>query len=586
MFRKLLVILVASASPLVAQETSVPQGGTVISDFSKASAFITPAMGTAANSGSLWQITVRTARPETYYEAQLNFPLDKLGITKDDWLLMIVRARVIGGNAGNLRAKIQLSKAPYTQATPELSFEVAEKWAEYPVLFRATSDLPPGTGGLVLSAGQLVQQLEISAATVIHYPKLTDTTRFPQIKHTYLGRESTAPWRQQALDRIEKLRKKDLTLRILSPDGKPLAGRKVKLTQVRSEFGFGTAVPAAMLSDDTPDAEKFRKIVDRNFSMITFENDLKDMFWGDDQTAEQKVALRKQIDDAFAWSKERGIKVRGHYLMQNAKPSNLAAVTDPAIIQNHFMTTARERLAFVSDRVTEWDAINHPVAWDGADLLSNEPSLRRLDREIFSLARKTTRLPLYVNEDQIFRPGRQSDETFSYLSALKRDGFKISGLGNQAHFDASFLPSMDKIQEITDRFSKLVPVQMITEFDVNTGNDEDLAADYTRDLLITCYSLPAYRGFIFWGFWEGNHWIKDCASWNRDWTIRARGQVIEEWIGNRWRSRLEATTDMHGVVRWRGFPGRYLMESDSLSIPFEATTASPNPVVRTAVLPQ
>ena len=87
--------------------------------------------------------------------------------------------------------------------------------------------------------------------------------------------------------------------------------------------------------------------------------------------------------------------------------------------------------------------------------------------------------------------------------------------------------------------------------------DEELAADYTRDILIAIFSHPAYTGFLWWGFWEGSHWKPAAASWNKDWTIRKRGEVIEEWLGKRWRTKVEATTDAAGIVRWRGFPGWY-----------------------------
>lgn len=65
----------------------------------------------------------------------------------------------------------------------------------------------------------------------------------------------------------------------------------------------------------------------------------------------------------------------------------------------------------MKDRVIEWDVINHPAAWPNANMLTARPGLEKLDREIFTLARKKTALPFYVNEDRIFWPGRQSDET-------------------------------------------------------------------------------------------------------------------------------------------------------------------------------
>jgi hypothetical protein len=93
--------------------------------------------------------------------------------------------------------------------------------------------------------------------------------------------------------------------------------------------------------------------------------------------------------------------------------------------------------------------------------------------------------------------------------------------------------------------------------DIVTNEDEQLAADYTRDVLIATFSHPAYSSFLFWGFWEGSHWKPEAASWNKDWTIRPRGAVIEEWITQRWHTQLTAKTNAQGQLTFRGFPGWY-----------------------------
>jgi GH35 family endo-1,4-beta-xylanase len=247
--------------------------------------------------------------------------------------------------------------------------------------------------------------------------------------------------------------------------------------------------------------------------------------------------------------------------MQVATPYNLQKVKDSAQIRSQTLASVRERLSFVKDRVIEWDVINHPIAWDGADMLNARPGLKLLDREIFAEARALTKLPFFVNEDQVFRPGRQCDETWTYIKALNDAGLAVAGLGNQAHFHESHLPSPEHLLAVTDRFAQIVPHQAITEYDVVTSDDELLAADDTRDCLIAVFSHPAFTSFLLWGFWEGSHWKPEAASWNKDWTLRARGQVLEEWIGQKWRTQVTVTTDAQGRVQWRGFPGWYELSS-------------------------
>jgi hypothetical protein len=124
-----------------------------------------------------------------------------------------------------------------------------------------------------------------------------------------------------------------------------------------------------------------------------------------------------------------------------------------------------------------------------------------------------------------------------------------------------------------------VPRQEITGFDIVTQDDEELAADYTRDALIACFSHPAYTGFLLWGFWEGSHWKPEAASWNRDWSVRKRGEVLEEWLGHRWTTRLTLTTGKGGIARWRGFPGHYQLESGEKQQEFAVSRAIPAALV-------
>jgi GH35 family endo-1,4-beta-xylanase len=464
------------------------------------------------------------------YLAQISTASLKGALAKGDKVLVIVNARVTGVDEGSLSAKLQLAADPYTEAAATTGIPLTSAWTDFPILFQVETPLPEGKAGLSLFCAQAAQTVEVGSIRVIRYAPDTDVSKFPRIRRTYSGREPDAPWRKAALERIEKIRKADCSLVLTNADGKPLANTRVKLTLRRHEFGFGSATPAGYYVKDTEDGRHFREIIDRLFSIVVFENDLKDMWWGEDTPAQERAARREEMNKAFAWLGERHIAVRGHYLMQVAVPGNVEKM-DTETIRRHFLDTTRQRIEFAGNRVCEWDAINHPVAWGGAKLFRQHPGLENLDREVLSLARTLTKLPMFVNEDQLFRPGPQSDGTFDYLVKLKQEGIKVDGLGNQAHVHESHLPSPERMLALTDRFAELVPRQAITEYDLQTTGDEELAADYTRDMLITCFSHPAYTSFLLWGFWEGSHWEPTAASWKKDWTILKRGEVLEEWLG-------------------------------------------------------
>jgi GH35 family endo-1,4-beta-xylanase len=488
-------------------------------------------------------------------------------VRRGDRILVVIRARAIGVEEGELTVKLQDRNPPYKTPTADSSFPLYAGWRDYPVLFPAASAVATGQAQVVLFCGQRTQRVEVASVRAWQYPESVPLADFPRIRRSYPGREPDAPWRQAALDRIERTRKADLSAVVRDAAGKPVAGAEVTLTLRRHAFGFGSAVPVKWLLDEGEDGRRYREIVDRHFSQIVFENDLKDFDWKPDASPEHRARRNERLDRALAWLAERHIAVRGHYLMQVARPPNLQGVQDAAVLREHFLASTRERLETVGNRVVEWDVINHPVAWGGADMLSKVPGLEQLDREVFKLARSLTKLPMFVNEDQLFRPGRQSDGTFDYVQALVSDGYKVDGLGNQAHIHESFLPSPEHVLRVTDRFAKVAPRQIVTEFDVITTADEELATDYTRDLLIACFSHPAYTGFLWWGFWERAHWKPEAASWNRDWTPRGRSAVFDEWVSGKWRTEVTLRTDAQGVARWRGFPGWYGAQAAGAALP-------------------
>ena len=500
------------------------------------------------------QVTVATATPDQPWSAQLVVTFPAGSVKSGDKLRVVYMARCVSGTVeGKATAKVQLATPDHAMVGMTETAKIRPNWEQISQAFVAKLDVPEGQGEMVIFLGEQVQTLEIANVGVINYGPNLDLATLPHQTQTYSGRELDAAWRKAALERIEKIRKADLSLRLEGADGQPLANKSVVVELARHEFGFGSCVTRGMLTREGVDGDRYRDIANRTFSRVVFENDLKpDSFPHDDLG-------RAELEKSFAWLKTNGITIRGHYLMQEALDGwSRDRMADPVKFKSDLMASVRERITTIGERVTEWDVINHPIAWQGAEVFAQKgPLLATLGMEVFREARRLTELPLCINEDQLFRPGKQQDGTYELLEKLKREGVRVDGLGNQAHFHCSFLPSPEDLLRVTDRFTAVVPKQVVTEFDVVTNGDEALAADYLRDSMIACFSHPAYDGFMLWGFWEGSHWIPEAALWKKDWSRKLIGGVWEDWIGKRWHSRETVTSDATGKITWRGFKGTY-----------------------------
>jgi GH35 family endo-1,4-beta-xylanase len=414
-----------------------------------------------------------------------------------------------------------------------MTFRCGPQWQIYYLSFKAEQAIPEGMGALVFHLGQRAQAFEIGPVRVLNYGTTIALKDLPRTPVTYRGRAADAAWRKEAAARIAQHRMAPLVVKVVDAAGQPVSSAEVSVRQVRSAFGFGTAITANWLTQPGPDGDAYRKIVDECFSRVVFENDLKMGMWEQSLKNAPESSFRwENTLKAMDWLKERGLPIRGHYLCWAPwEEWSEALRAEPDKIKQRILAHIPRVAAEVGDRVMEWDAINHLAGWT-----KNIDEVTGLDfyTEVMKASRTATKLPLWVNEDQVFRPGRQQEDYYTRIQKLIADGHKPDGIGNQAHFDDSFLPSPQEMLANSDRFAALVPVLQITEFDVMTNGDEQLEADYLRDILTVCYSHPAYTGFITWGFWEGSHWKPPTALWRKDWSEKPsatvwRGLVNKEW---------------------------------------------------------
>ena len=151
-----------------------------------------------------------------------------------------------------------------------------------------------------------------------------------------------------------------------------------------------------------------------------------------------------------------------------------------------------------------------------------------------------------------------STATRRSLATCSRPERHIDGIGLQSHFDSN-LTAPSRVLELLDQFAAFGKDLQVTEFDISMP-DEQVQADYTRDFLTVCFSHPAIKGFLMWGFWEGAHWEPVAAMIRRDWSTKPNYAVWNDLLYNQWWSDFRGTTGADGVFRTRGFLGDYDIE--------------------------
>lgn len=501
-------------------------------------------------------------RPEHSYSLQFRTKTTQ-PVKKGDVLVAVFSARSVGV-AGESSIAFELAKAPYTKSA-DYPFKLTNSWRRFYVPIIAALDQPAGAAHIMFRLGYDPQTIEIGGLQVLNYGPGIAREKLPYTPATYGGREPDAAWRRNALERIERLRKGDLTVHVVDSNGKAEAGVIVRVRMKRHAFGWGSAVDAKTLLGSTEDSEHYRTHILENFNRVVLENDMKWSPWQRDP---------QPASNAVKWLRDNGIEVRGHCLVwpgeRNlpdfveallAKPSDLVAAINAHI---------REEATAFRGQLIDWDVVNEPftnfkvqAAVTGLQRNSTPDWIERhasVLGQFFRTAREADpSAKLYLNDYSILETGGSDaphqDHFERTIRQLQADKTPLDGIGIQGHFSED-LTDIPRLWEILDRYEKLgLPIQ-ITEFDVNT-HDERLASDYTRDFLTAMFAHESVNGVIIWGFWEKRHWIPNAALYRADWSPRPAAIEWQRLVRKDWWTDVEVKTDASGTAKVRGFLGEY-----------------------------
>jgi len=337
---------------------------------------------------------------------------------------------------------------------------------------------------------------------------------------TYEGRGEEAPWRKEANARIEENRKAPLKVKVFDSAGIPIRGANVHIRMVRHAFGFGNILNPRAFQLEGSDGAKYREIFVEHFNKTAFESGFRWQNWFVPARQGKLDEHKNLLNTMIRFCQSHDIDIRGHYLSwapldkESFKPTN--DKENPDRLWLELSTHIDEMLAFVDGRLAEWDAVNHIIGWNEtmADVTGSDDIYARIIRH----ARSKTKTPLWVNEGAVLQGGDRIDAYERVIRYLFENDAAPDGIGFMAHFKENSLRSIDGLREIYNRFAEFsVPLQL-TEFDIDT-TDEQLQADYLRDVMTITFSHPSFSSIVMWGFWEGRHWRPNGALWRKDWSI-------------------------------------------------------------------
>ncbi len=480
---------------------------------------------------------------------------------------------ISGANGGNGLARVNLERAgpPYEKQVTALA-QFSTTWTQYIFPFEFTTGYVPGEMQFSFQVGHQVQEVQFAGMALINYGTSYSLGQLPEknFNDYYPGIEPTAQWRTDANNRIEQIRKADLTVRVKDTQGNLISGATVEVDMDCHEFVFGSAVNGSFIAGNSQQNNTYQDKmlnIDGNghgFNSVVFENDLKWRAWEGNWPG--TVAEK---ENAINWLRQRGIRLRGHALAWggwSVMPDRMQAnQNDPAYlvqeIDNHLTNILTNPT--INGAIEEWDVFNEMTNVRDLEYALAGYQQYVTGREIYpELFNRTAQLDpttkRYINDyATITNGGLNTLEVNRYKQFLNELGNAVNyeGIGFQAH--VSFPVDPLTVYNILEDFHVTYGKEMkITEYDMK-GINPAIQYEYMRDFLMSTFSHEGVNGFMFWGFWDGAHWLGDAPMYDINWNLKPGGQAFIDKVFNDWWTNEQANTASNGEATIRGFKGKH-----------------------------
>ncbi|WP_367388015.1 endo-1,4-beta-xylanase [Lewinella sp. LCG006] len=493
-------------------------------------------------------------QPPYIYNLSRRLPLEKTALKTGQLLLLSFRAKTVAASleTGEAKALWVLRQTDTHRESIQKTVSIGSEWRTYYFPFEITQDVNKEDLSLSIQFGYLPQEFVLTDVALTLCAPEVKKEDLPKTRLTYPGEEEEAPWRQDALRRIERNRKGAISLQLVDEAGQGLADIPVKVKLLRHDFGWGAAVNARQLIEEPVHLEK----VAQAFNLIVFENDLKIKRWA-------KAAYAKSTLEAIALLKQRDIAVKGHVLIwpgfQYLLPKFQKLADQPERIAELMQDHLTDILAATHGQIQSWDVVNE--AYTNRDLQNATGSEEILYNGFRYLHAQEPEVLRFTNEFGIISKGghdtRKQEWYYEYIQRIDAEtGGLVDGIGVQCHMGSDLTPPV-RVLELLDYYAQLDKKISISEFTIDV-DDPEVRYDYTRDFLIAAFSHPAVSEFLFWGYYEPTH--PKAAIYDENWQPADMGLAFFSLVHHLWTTKIEGATDIGGRIQGRGFYGTYEYE--------------------------
>jgi len=380
-------------------------------------------------------------------------------------------------------------------------------------------------------------------------------------------------------EQIEKHRKTDVTIRVLSADGKPVANAAVSVALRRHEFLFGCNIYMFDRFGSARENELYRERFAALFNYATTG------FYWRSYEPKQGQPDYAYTDKVVAWCAANSIRVKGHPLLWDCE-YGVPEWSDGQPAADVQRKRVEDILTRYKGKIAAYEVVNEPA---------HLPELKIDQPHVWARNADPTAC-LIVNDYEVLGTG--CPPFFDLLAKAIKAGVPIDGIGIQAHEPLFMRFPLDGVKETLDHYATLGKPLHITEFTPTSGGQKILGgegmasetvgmsggvdiesrvgegrsskgtvgeatwtetaqADYAEKFYRICFAHPAVVAITWWDFCDVGAWQEGGGMLRKDLSPKPVYDALKKLIKSEWTTITDGKTNAEGTWQFRGFRGQY-----------------------------
>lgn len=373
----------------------------------------------------------------------------------------------------------------------------------------------------------------------------------------------------EARERIAWHRRSSGTLVIRTADGRPAAGARVHVEQVRHEFLFGCNL---FMFDRCGEAEAEAAYRQRFAALLNFAT--LGFYWASYERERGRPDY-EYTDRVLEWTRTQGIPCKGHPLVwDHPAGSPRWLPEDDDELARLSAGRVREIVTRFKGRLDLWDVVNEATHLPDR---VNQTRMARWGEKLGAVP--YTRQPLEIaraahpRATLLVNDYRLEPRYFALLDALRdADGRPLyDAVGLQSHMHDGGWP-LARIWQVCDTYARLNRPLHFTETTLVSGprlgpgenwgpttpEREARQAEYVTKFYTMVFGHPATWALTWWDFSDRGAWQRAAAGLvRRDMSPKPVYDRLLALIKGDWWTRVEATSDARGECALQAFHGAH-----------------------------